>query len=181
MLAHGNPGHDVPMWAMKTAVNSLAPIEPFKLFYKMNQGVLNNRDELEKTSRRLDDTELVASGGVSRRPAGLAQLGYACFWPNGGGVQEGVPAHPKQEQESASPELNHLAGDLRGVGPLDRSGFLATEPSAAEDDRGESGSNRESLPSRAGSVLVENLSREEPPDGALDSSSASPAPVLAES
>ena len=28
-------------------------------------------------------------GGRSPRPAGMAQLGYACFWPNGGGVKEG--------------------------------------------------------------------------------------------
>ena len=28
-------------------------------------------------------------GGRSPRPAGIAQLGYACFWPNGGGLIEG--------------------------------------------------------------------------------------------
>ena len=89
MVSHGNPGSDVPKWAMKTAVNSLVPIEPFKLFHKINQGIQNCREELEQKSRQLDDMELVSSGGVSRRPAGLAQLGYACFWPEGGGIQEG--------------------------------------------------------------------------------------------
>eukprot|EP00977_Amphora_coffeiformis_P006688 scaffold1463_cov76-Amphora_coffeaeformis.AAC.1 len=27
-------------------------------------------------------------GGRSGRPAGIAQMGYACFWPQGGGLQE---------------------------------------------------------------------------------------------
>jgi hypothetical protein len=104
MLSHGNPGHDVPVWAIKTAVNSLAPIESFRLFHKLNQGVLNNLEDLRKKSRQMDETELVSSGGISRRPAGLAQLGYACFWPNGGGIQEGRAPILRLNEEASSPD-----------------------------------------------------------------------------
>jgi hypothetical protein len=128
MLAHGNPGRDVPMWAIKTAVNSLVPIEPFKLFHKMNQGILNNREELEQASRRMDETELVSSGGVSRRPAGLAQLGYACFWPNGGGVQEGGAAAIRmQQQTKTQPSANEST-----TSPIGSSGN--SPPATGNDD-----------------------------------------------
>lgn len=92
LLAHGHPGHDVPKWACKTAVNTMAPIEPFKFFHKVNENIQRRRSELEE---RLDEMEIenemvsTPSGGPTRRPAGLAQLGYACFWPEGGGLQEG--------------------------------------------------------------------------------------------
>jgi hypothetical protein len=95
MLAHGSPGADVPNWAMKTAVKTLTPLEPFKLFYKINEGVQQAlpklREEQQQRNKRL--AEMVVSlkknkNGVSPRPAGLSQLGYACFWPQGGGIQE---------------------------------------------------------------------------------------------
>jgi hypothetical protein len=128
MLAHGNPGRDVPMWAIKTAVNSLVPIEPFKLFHKMNQGVLNNREELEQASRRMNETELMSSGGFSRRPAGLAQLGYACFWPNGGGVQEGGAAAIRvQQQTKMQPSANEST-----TSPIGNSGN--SPPATRNDD-----------------------------------------------
>lgn len=101
MLSHGNPGRDVPGWAVKTAVNTLLPIEPFKLFYKLNKGVARRRPELE---RRLEEIEMVsAPPGRTARPAGLAQLGYACFWPHGGGVEEGIMHRPRPEH-SGEPE-----------------------------------------------------------------------------
>ena len=89
LVAHANPGGGVPQWAVKTAVNALAPIEPFKLFHKINENVQRNRPQLRE---RLLQAEMVGSNlphGRSPRPAGMAQLGYACFWPNGGGVYEG--------------------------------------------------------------------------------------------
>ena len=90
LLAHANPGHDVPQWAMKTAIKSLVPIEPFKLFYKINVAVNSCREELAQKVRSLDQAEMVSTpSGMTRRPAGLAQLGYACFWPHGGGLEEG--------------------------------------------------------------------------------------------
>jgi len=102
IVAHANPG-GVPQWAAKTAVNALAPIEPFKLFHKINEHVQRNQPQLRE---RLHHAEMVGSNlpkGRSPRPAGMAQLGYACFWPNGGGVYEG--SH-KQSNDSPS---NHDA------------------------------------------------------------------------
>ncbi|GAX24691.1 hypothetical protein FisN_4Hh249 [Fistulifera solaris] len=85
LIAHANPGNDVPGWACKTAVNALAPIEPFKLFHKINTAVTNCRPQL---ARDLKEICQVGSGGRSSRPGGLSMLGYACFWPNGGGLCE---------------------------------------------------------------------------------------------
>ena len=89
-IAHGNPGMDVPTWAMKTAVGALANLEPFKLYHKIN---LNVRKKLPQLREELDQeaAQLVSSEGLDgrmTRPAGIAQLGYACFWPNGGGLIE---------------------------------------------------------------------------------------------
>lgn len=89
LVAHANPGVGVPQWAAKTAVNALAPIEPFKMFNKINENVQRSRPQLRE---RLEQAEMVGSNlpnGRSPRPAGMAQLGYACFWPNGGGTYEG--------------------------------------------------------------------------------------------
>jgi hypothetical protein len=84
IVAHANPGGGLPPWASKTAVNALAPIEPFKLFHKINEQVQRNQSEL---GERFKQAEMVSGvpPGRSRRPGGMAQLGYACFWPNGGG------------------------------------------------------------------------------------------------
>jgi len=87
MLAHGKPGPDVPNWALRTAVKALAPIEPFRLFHRINENIIKALPELER-KRSLEEAEVVSSSGRSRRPAGIAQLGYACFWPNGGGLIE---------------------------------------------------------------------------------------------
>jgi len=77
ILVHADPGGGVPQWAMKTAMNAVAPIEPFKLFYKIDERVA----QFKSSSKTAD----FASQGRTERPAGLSQLGYACFWPNGGG------------------------------------------------------------------------------------------------
>ena len=101
-MAHANPGN-VPQWAAKTAVNALVPIEPFKLFHKINENVKRNQPQLRE---RLHQAEMVGSNlpkGKSSRPAGMAQLGYACFWPNGGGVYEG-----SQKQSDDIPS-DHIA------------------------------------------------------------------------
>jgi hypothetical protein len=88
IVAHANPGGGVPQWASKTAVNALVPIEPFKLFHKINVNVKRNEPELRQ---RLQEAEMVSTlpDGRSPRPAGMALLGYACYWPNGGGMKEG--------------------------------------------------------------------------------------------
>jgi hypothetical protein len=91
MLTHASPGPDIPQWATKTALQSLLPIEPFRLFYRINQSVQQNRQDLENQCRALtySSSEMVKNDRVSKRPAGMAQLGFACFWPDGGGIQEG--------------------------------------------------------------------------------------------
>ena len=86
MLTHASPGDDVPNWACRTAVTALAPIEPFKLFYHINEGVQKCRPELAPDPH---DTELVGMPGRISRPAGFGFLGWAAFWPNGGGTKEG--------------------------------------------------------------------------------------------
>jgi hypothetical protein len=90
LLAHAHPGHDVSPWMCRVAINSLAPIEPFKLFYRINKNVLEYKGNVQ-------DTQMVKiAPGRSSRPVGLSQMGYACFWPNGGGLKEGLihPHHP---------------------------------------------------------------------------------------
>ena len=143
MLTHASPGQDVPMWACKTALQSLAPIEPFRLFYKVNEGVKQSRDELQADSRRLREAELVGSNStgdrhhhhhhhstMSRRPAGLAQMGYACFWPHGGGeIEAGVAGVPAEQQEQL-PLLGSSSSSLSedSVSGVPVKPSLATEP-----------------------------------------------------
>lgn len=82
--------------ATKTAINAVAPIEPFKLFHRIGEYSKQITPPLEKT-------EMVHSvTGRSTRPAGLSQLGYACFWPDGGGLTEGMlhPSHPDYTEPS---------------------------------------------------------------------------------
>jgi len=87
MISHADPGGNVPAWACKTAVKALVPVEPFKIFQKINKNVKQNLPQLRE---RLEAAEMVSSpSGRSSRPAGIAQLGYACFWPKGGGSVEG--------------------------------------------------------------------------------------------
>lgn len=87
ILAHGNPGGNLPPWACKAAVNAVVPIEPFKLFYNIEKGVKKARyeDESDPVIPSLNSS----SGNRSSRPGGLSQLGYACFWPDGGGLLRG--------------------------------------------------------------------------------------------
>ena len=101
MLAHASPGADVPAWACRAAIQSLAPLEPFRLFYRINRGVQEARDELKalqaaelvRTANKSNGNNNNSNGSPSsipgpRRPAGLAQMGFACFWPNGSGGSE---------------------------------------------------------------------------------------------
>jgi hypothetical protein len=143
MLAHASPGKDIPVWACRTAIQSLAPIEPYRLFHKINEGVKHSRAELQAISQRLllNEAEMVGSNNstaerTSRRPAGLAQLGYACFWPHGGGEKEhglvmppqlhdgndddddsegeGVSMAPSQQQQQHDSDEQMLDHDVNG-------------------------------------------------------------------
>jgi len=78
MLSHANPG-GLPQWAMNSVVNAVAHVEPFKFFYHINNGVCNYYQD-ESRPQYIHDS--------SNKPAGIAHLGFACFWPNGAGLKE---------------------------------------------------------------------------------------------
>ena len=111
LIAHANPGGNVPQWAQRSAVGALAPIEPFKLFNKINEHVKKNQLQLRE---RLKEAEMVSTlpSNRSPRPAGIAQLGYACFWPNGGGLKEGNFAVKTSDSSQTSDEHSQ---DAEGV------------------------------------------------------------------
>jgi hypothetical protein len=118
MLQHANCGYDIPEWAVRTAVNILAPIKPFEIIHRIQVGVKRSKETLEReegfflnapatsahaecdTKRRRRsiqkqkknhsgvDTDTTFGTRRSRRPAGIAQMGCACFWPEGGGLVE---------------------------------------------------------------------------------------------
>lgn len=70
--------------AVKTAVNAICPIEPFKLFHRIGENTRQSKPELERL--KLERAEQVSIPGRSNQPVGMAQIGFACFWPNGGGL-----------------------------------------------------------------------------------------------
>jgi hypothetical protein len=110
IVAHCRPGGGLPEWATKTAVKALAPIEPFKLFHKINEQVIRNRDRLQKRVQEAEEIDSKVPPGRSSRPGGFAQIGYACFWPNGGGKEEQVDVSPAS-QSISHPSEDH--GDAR--------------------------------------------------------------------
>jgi hypothetical protein len=111
LVAHANPGGDIPQWACKTAVNAIAPIEPFKLFHKINSNVKRASPQLQ-----VHRTEMVGSlSGRSSKPAGLSQMGYACFWPQGGGLREGFTPLSQTDQD----ELTHDEDETKKEGHND--------------------------------------------------------------
>lgn len=138
MLAHGSPGDDVPVWAMKTAVRTLAPIEPFKLFHKINEGVRQAQPMLEERLKVTDS--LVCEGRVnddnkvSSRPAGISQLGYACFWPNGGGVQELSEPSTSALTAADSPEESPTTGTTSPSEPKKISADTPSSPKEAQSN-----------------------------------------------
>lgn len=83
ILAQADPGGGLPPWAIKTAINAVAPIEPFKLFHRIDANVSTFRK-----SAGYKETNMVNSVPGKCKPAGLSQLGYACFWPRGAGVEK---------------------------------------------------------------------------------------------
>jgi hypothetical protein len=143
MLAHASPGSDIPPWAMKTAIKSLTPIEPFRLFYRMNQGIQQSKSELQQELKRrreqyeatynneaiemVTNTNNEATSDSSPSlnvktpvrnwlPGGIAQLGYACFWPEGGGPIEAV-SKPRKAVVSISNDTtsSDVAPDVASI------------------------------------------------------------------
>jgi hypothetical protein len=115
IVAHANPGGGLPQWAAKTAVNALAPIEPFKLFHKINENVKRNQPQIRE---RLAEAEMVSNvpPGRTPRPGGMAQLGYACFWPKGGGIVEGGTIHQPSNPTSSQKEGDNSAAETEKTG-----------------------------------------------------------------
>ncbi len=91
LLSHCNCGRDVPEWAVRTAVGILAPIKPFEIIYRIDKGIRKAREELERAEWKSINTPTTTTLDPARssRPAGIAQMGYACFWPDGGGLVDG--------------------------------------------------------------------------------------------
>jgi len=117
IIAHCRPGGGLPEWATKTAVKALAPIEPFRLFHKINEEVLRNQDRIRKHVQ--EQAEEMSSSppppGRSSRPGGFAQIGYACFWPNGGGKEEQVDvSNAEQSSEDREDDRKHGENDFVG-------------------------------------------------------------------
>ena len=106
IVAHANPGGDIAPWAVKTAVNALAPVEPFKLCHKINENVRKSQPKLREISSQADMASSLP-GGRSPRPGGLSQMGYAAFWPKGGGIKEGA-----LQQENSQVENGEQNGGL---------------------------------------------------------------------
>ncbi|KAL7483449.1 hypothetical protein ACHAW6_009100 [Cyclotella cf. meneghiniana] len=101
MLAHANPGGGLPQWAMTTAVNAVVQIEPFKLFYNINEGVSKYNEPASSVSPSHQLASINTLPGRSNKPAGLAQMGYACFWPKGGGLKEKHTEQLDEVEESS--------------------------------------------------------------------------------
>lgn len=99
LLAHADPG-GLPLWACKSAVNAVAPIEPFKLFHNIEECVKRHGPPPQRSGFA------AALPGRSSRPAGMSQMGYACFWPLGGGLREHHPHHAEDNEQEAEPSAD---------------------------------------------------------------------------
>lgn len=159
IVAHANPGPDISPYWTRVAVNQLVQIEPFKLFHKINyfakQYAPSNDDKVQLVN---------SSPGRSKRPGGLSQMGYACFWPNGGGLKEEVPLpqndviseHEPQpeidEDEIALPRsdvISELESD-QGRGPLPQNGVVS-----------ESENNEDTVPLPQNNIIPEPENNED--------------------
>lgn len=80
-------------------MNGVVQIEPFKLFHNINQGVTNYDEPSTSVSPSHQLATVNSLPGRSNKPAGMAQLGYVCFWPNGGGLKERHTEQTRSELE----------------------------------------------------------------------------------
>jgi len=100
MIAHAAPGGGLPQWMTKTGMNAVAPSEPFRLFHQINQCLAKAKPKLERI--KLEHAKHVAIPGHSNQPVGFASIGFAAFWPNGGGL---LPLEPSVSSEQADTSL----------------------------------------------------------------------------
>eukprot|EP00535_Pseudo-nitzschia_heimii_P002150 CAMPEP_0197184212 /NCGR_PEP_ID=MMETSP1423-20130617/9469_1 /TAXON_ID=476441 /ORGANISM="Pseudo-nitzschia heimii, Strain UNC1101" /LENGTH=402 /DNA_ID=CAMNT_0042634981 /DNA_START=631 /DNA_END=1839 /DNA_ORIENTATION=+ len=101
IVSHIRPGGGLPEWATKTAIKTLAPIEPFKLFHKINTQVIENRERLEALVQENAEKGSSLPPERTSRPGGFAQIGYACFWPNGGGKADSDVSTAEDSSENS--------------------------------------------------------------------------------
>jgi len=114
IVAHCKPGGGLPDWATKTAVKTLAPLEPFKLFHKINEQVLRNKYQLQERLKEAEEARSSMPPGRSSRPGGFAQIGYACFWPNGGGKEERTGINDFSPVDNEDGRKNDIDGFVVG-------------------------------------------------------------------
>ena len=98
MISHANPGGGLPQWAMTTAINAVVQVEPFKFFHNMNESICNYQESASSSMSSSSSAALSQGHGMTKnvgiqserstKPAGIAHLGFTCFWPNGGGLKE---------------------------------------------------------------------------------------------
>jgi len=132
IVAHANPGKGLPEWATKTAVNALAPIEPFKLFHKINEKVIHNQPQLKERIEEAKTMSTMSPSGKSSRPGGISQLGYACFWPDGGGKIESIAIPLQQPQDMPTNQVNIESDSLEDKENNDDEGSSAVEVNEVE-------------------------------------------------
>jgi len=58
--------------------------------------VIHNQPQLRERVEEAKTVSTMSPSGRSSRPGGISQLGYACFWPDGGGKIESI-AIPLQQ------------------------------------------------------------------------------------
>ena len=85
-------------------MNAVAPIEPYKLFAKINQNLAKSKPELEKL--KLERAERASVPGRSSQPVGFASIGFAGFWPEGGGLLPTSSSKTSQVSNSATESDN---------------------------------------------------------------------------
>jgi len=68
LIAHADPGGGLPNWAVRSVVNTLVGIEPFRFFHRVFEGANVIAKEGYTTS------------GENEGKLGLSQMGYAAFW-----------------------------------------------------------------------------------------------------
>ena len=86
----------------------------------------------------MEQAEMVSTmpPGRSPRPGGMAQLGYACFWPNGGGNIEG--GSMKQKQQRHEPESQGESQEDSNKAAEQDTGNEGTAESQAVDEESSS-------------------------------------------
>mmetsp|Transcript_1812 Transcript_1812/g.3184 ORF Transcript_1812/g.3184 Transcript_1812/m.3184 type:complete len:294 (+) Transcript_1812:66-947(+) len=85
---HSYPGKEVPHFLLRYAVKVLSPIESFKLMDNINKHVQEHAPYSKVTKDDDDKVDSDEKINRSKKPGGMAMMGFCAFWPNGGGLEE---------------------------------------------------------------------------------------------